>query len=251
MTRFRLLRFSLVFSVSLVFLGGESLLAQSAVPESQLEMALGLNQGDLTGLNNGPAMNGSGIMQQITVGAGGATLAFQYDFLTNAPSPASDPLGAIDPFAFTSQPMLNDFADNFSTLSAAPVQTGFLYQTGYQTYSINLAPGTYSWSLGVVDVTTDQYTSGLLISDVSLTSGSIVNGSFGTGDFTGWTTVGDTSVVTSAFGVDPVSGEYQAFLSTGSVPEPSSIVLLILGGLGGLATYGIRKRQARRKPLPA
>jgi hypothetical protein len=80
--------------------------AQSAVPESQLETFLGLSQGDLFGLNNGPPMNGSAIMQSITVGTGGGTLAFNYDFLTNAPSPASNPLAALNPFAFTTQPSL-------------------------------------------------------------------------------------------------------------------------------------------------
>jgi PEP-CTERM motif len=217
--------------------------AQSAVPESQLETFLGLSQGDLSSLNNGPVMNGSAIMQTITVGAGGGTLAFDYDFLTNAPSPASNPLAALNPFAFTTQSSLTDFADNFSTLTAAPSQTGFLFQTGYQPFSVNLAPGTYSWGIGVVDVTTDQFSSGLLLSDISLTSGTIVNGSFGTGDFTGWSTIGNTSVVTSSFGISPTDGPFQAFISTASVPEPSSMVLLVLGGLG--VTVACRYRKQR------
>ena len=222
--------------------------AQSAVPESQLETFLGLSQGDLSGLNNGPVMNGSAIMQTITVGAGGGTLAFNYDFLTNAPSPASNPLAALDPFAFTTQSSLTDFADNFSPLTSAPAQTGFLYQTGYQSFSVNLAPGTYSWGLGVVDVTTDQFSSGLLLSDISLTSGTIVNGSFGTGDFTGWSTIGNTSVVTSDFGINPTDGTFQAFISTASVPEPSSTVLLLLGGLGVSASSVFAKRRLDRRP---
>jgi hypothetical protein len=217
--------------------------AQSAVPESQLETFLGLSQGALAGLDNGPVMNGSAIMQTITVGSGGGTLAFNYDFLTNSPSPASNPLAALNPFAFTTLPSLADFADNFSTLTAAPSQTGFLFQTGYQNFSVNLAPGTYSWGIGVVDVTTDQFSSGLLLSDISLTSGTIVNGSFGTGDFTGWSTIGNTSVVNSSFGIAPSGGQYQAFLSTASVPEPSSIVLLVLGGLGMTAGYRHHKRR--------
>jgi hypothetical protein len=215
--------------------------AQSTVPESQLETFLGLSQGALAGLNNGPVMNGSAIMQTITIGAGGGTLAFNYDFLTNSPSPASDPLAALNPFAFTTQSSLTDFADNFSSLTAAPPQTGFLYQTGYQSFSVNLTPGTYSWGIGVTDVTTDQFSSGLLLSDISLTSGTIVNGSFGTGDFTGWSTIGNTSVVTSDFGVSPTDGPFQAFLSTASVPEPSSTVLLVLGGLGVTIAYHFRK----------
>jgi hypothetical protein len=222
--------------------------AQSAVPESQLETFLGLSQGDLSSLNNGPVMNGSAIMQTITVGAGGGTLAFDYDFLTNAPSPASNPLAALNPFAFTTQSSLTDFADNFSTLTAAPSQTGFLFQTGYQPFSVNLAPGTYSWGIGVVDVTTDQFSSGLLLSDISLTSGTIVNGSFGTGDFTGWSTIGNTSVVTSAFGISPPNEANQAFLSTASVPEPSSIVLMVVGSFGAwVASKSFRSRKKKRR----
>ncbi len=100
--------------------------AQSAVPESQLESFLGLSQGALAGLNNGPVMNGSAIMQTITVGAGGGTLAFNYDFLTNAPSPASNPLAALNPFAFTTQPTLTDFADNFSHVDGGAAPDGLL-----------------------------------------------------------------------------------------------------------------------------
>ncbi len=230
-----------VISIS-SFLGCGVVRAQSAVPESQLETFLGLSQGSLSGLNNGPVMNGSAIMQTITVGAGGGTLAFNYDFLTNSPSPASNPLAALNPFAFTTQPALTDFADNFSTLTAAPAQTGFLSQTGYQTFSANLAPGTYSWGIGVVDVTSDQFSSGLLLSGISLTSGTIVNGSFGTGDFTGWSTIGNASVVTSSFGITGTDGPYQAFISTASVPEPSSIVLLVLGGLVVMTALHFRRR---------
>jgi len=221
--------------------------AGSAVPESQLETFLGLSQGALANLNNGPVMNGSAIMQSITVGSGGGTLAFSYDFLTNSPSPASNLLAALNPFAFTTQSTLTDFADNFSTLTAAPSQTGFLYQTGYQTYSVNLAAGTYSWGIGVVDVTTDQFSSGLLISDISLTSGTIVDGSFGTGDFTGWSTIGNTSVVSSGFGISPPNGPDQAFLSTASVPEPSSMVLLVLGSLGVSVASRVLKPHARQR----
>ena len=86
-------------------------------------------------------------------------------------------------------------------------------------------------------MTTDQFSSGLLLSDISLTSGTIVNGSFGTGDFTGWSTIGNTSVVTSDFGIPSTNGPYQAFLSTASVPEPSPMVLLVVGALGVSIAY--------------
>ena len=74
------LRGLLAVIAGLAALGGGLARAQSAVPESQLETFLGLQQGDLTGLNNGPVMNGSAIEQTITVPAG-ATLSFNYDFL--------------------------------------------------------------------------------------------------------------------------------------------------------------------------
>jgi hypothetical protein len=249
MITFRKAKVWLAISAASGFLCCDVAQAQSAVPESQLEAFLGLSQGDLFGLNNGQPMNGSAIMQSITVGTGGGTLAFNYDFLTNSPSPASNPLAALNPFAFTTQSSLTDFADNFSTLTAAPAQTGFLFQTGYQTYSISLAPGTYSWGIGVVDVTTDQFSSGLLLSDISLTSGIIVNGSFGTGDFTGWSTIGNTSVVTSDFGISSTNGPFQALISTASVPEPSSTVLLVLGSLGVMfASVFCKSRATARYP---
>jgi hypothetical protein len=233
-------------------IGGGAARGQSPVSETQLELFLGLATGSglgtgaLSGLGNGPVTDGSAMMQTITVGPGGGVLSFSYDFLTNAPSPASNPLGALDPFAFNSQPVLTDIADNFSTLIAAPAQTGFLYQTGFQTYSVSLAQGTYNWGVGVVNVTTDQFSSGLLLDDFSVTSGSIINGSFGTGDFTGWSTIGNTSVVSSSFGISPSSGNFEAFLSTQSVPEPSSLVLLVLGGLGAVL---VGRRHQRRASL--
>jgi hypothetical protein len=42
-----------------------------------------------------------------------------------------------------------------------------------------------------------------------------INAGFETGDFTGWSTFGQTSVVTSAFGVTPTEGKFQALLTTG------------------------------------
>ena len=42
----------------------------------------------------------------------------------------------------------------------------------------------------------------------------IVNGGFETGDFTGWSTLGDTGVQTSAFGSNPTLGIYQTLLTT-------------------------------------
>ena len=237
--------------IASALIGGGVARAQSAVPEAQLETFLGLNppsglnSGDLTNLGNGPVTSGSAIMQSITVSSG-ATLTFDYNFLTNAPPPVTNPLGAVDPFGFITAPTLTSFIDNFygypTTMAAAPSQTGFLYQTGYQSFSETFTTaGTYSLGIGVANVTTDAYSSGLLLDNMTLTGGTINNGLFSTGDFTGFSTIGDTSIQTAAFGISPTNGKYQALISGASVPEPSSLVLLVIGGLGAAAIIRRRK----------
>jgi hypothetical protein len=251
------LRGWLAVLVASIAMGGGLARAQSPVPEAQLETFLGLNppsglnSGDLTNLGNGPVTSGSAIMQTITVSAG-ATLTFDYDFLTNAPPPSTNPLGAIDPFAFITAPTLTSFVDNFSgyptPMGSAPPQTGFLYQSGYQMFSETFsAAGTYSLGIGVANVTTDVYSSGLLIDNISLTRGSLTNGLFSTGDYSGWSTFGNTTIQTSAFGISPTNGTFQALISTASVPEPSAIVLLVTGSLG--ASLIIRRHRAK-PPAP-
>ncbi len=250
MPRIQLLTGWLAFAVLLVLAGGEAG-AQSPVTESQLETALGLNQSDLTGLNNGPATSGSAISQSITVSAG-ATLTFDYNFLTNAPPPGTGPgglLGALDPFAFITSPTLTDFVDNYYNypvpMAAAPTGTGFLYQSGYNSFSETFAnAGTYTLGIGVANVTTDSYSSALLVDNFALTGGTLNNPMFATGDFTGWSTVGNASVVMSSFGIPPTNGTYEGLISTASVPEPSALVLLATGLIG--AAVVVRRRVSRQ-----
>jgi hypothetical protein len=49
----------------------------------------------------------------------------------------------------------------------------------------------------------------------SLPANAITNGGFETGDFAGWSTIGDTLVVNGSFGVIPAAGTYQALTSNG------------------------------------
>jgi hypothetical protein len=84
----------------------------------------------------------------------------------------------------------------------------------------------------------------------------IINAGFETGDFTGWSTIGLTSVLTKDFPIAPVEGNFQGFLSTGvgAVPAGSleSFLGLAPGSLtspsaptlvGGIATEGSAIKQ--------
>ena len=229
---------------------GGVLHAQSAVPESQLETFLGLQQGDLAGLNNGPVMNGSAIQQMISVQAG-STLTFDYNFMTN--EPLTSPLNQVNPFAFVTSAPLTDFADIFSPLVHPPSPVPFALWTGNKTFQETFATaGTYNLGIGVVNVTDNMYASGLLLDNFKLTNGTVVNGSFETGNFSGWTTIGNTSVIGSFYGNGAPDGNSQAFLSTASVPEPSSVILLVLGGLGvGGVTVSRRRQKIACPPATA
>ena len=152
----RRIRGCLAAILAFAVIGGGVARAQSPVPESQLETFLGLstgsglNTGDLTNLGNGPVTSGSAIMQSITVSAG-ATLTFDYDFLTNAPSPASNPLGAVgslrirhaaDPDRFRRQLLL-------SPMAAAPAGRGSCTRPATQIFSETFTTaGTYCLESG-------------------------------------------------------------------------------------------------------
>ena len=110
--------------------------------------------------------------------------------------------------------------------------------------------GTYSFGIGVANVTTDQYSSGLLVNNFALSSGSITNGSFGDGRFhrAGRRSAIRASSRRPAFGISPPNGTYQALISTASVPEPSSIVLLVTGGLGAAVVIRAQGEGDRDSP---
>ncbi len=61
------------------------------------------------------------------------------------------------------------------------------------------------------------------------TNATLINGGFETGDFTGWTTLGEISIETSAFGTGPTEGTSQASLSTAGAAFAGSIIEEFLG----------------------
>ena len=61
-----------------------------------------------------------------------------------------------------------------------------------------------------------------LLASSTSASGVVLNGSFETGDFTDWTTTGDTSIQDSGFGVTPTNGNYQAALQTHAIMTGTS-----------------------------
>lgn len=228
--------------------------ARAGGPASELELNLflgldpggGLDSGSLTNLGNGPVTTGSAIMRMLDVTAGD-TLTFSYNFLTNAPSIDSDPLGAVNPFAFITSPDAASIADNgflfTPPTTPAPGVTGYALQTGFRTETITFTTtGMINLGFGVANVTTDEFASALLLGNVFLTSGNLVTNFFTGGDLDGFGSLGSASVVTSSFGIAPPGGTYQVLLTTAAVPEPSSVLMLSLGGLA--AAVGYRRRSS-------
>ncbi|MEW6498431.1 MAG: SdrD B-like domain-containing protein, partial [Cyanobacteriota bacterium] len=68
----------------------------------------------------------------------------------------------------------------------------------------DLAPGTYT----VAQVWQSGWQHNL--------PGAVTNGNFETGNFTSWTTLGNTSIQTSTYGTTPTQGTYQALITNGS-----------------------------------
>ncbi len=249
-TRNRLSRLLMLLGIGLLGTGTETETAKAdfAVQASNLESFLDLPDGTLDGFANGPVIQGSAIRQTFSAGAG-ETLSFGFNFLTNEPEPAS-PLDFINHFAFVSLlnsvgeiVLLEDLADVIeSRFPLNSSETRLARETGFQNFSFEInTAGTFTLGIGVVNVTDDLFESGLLIDNLMLTTSSILNPSFESGDFSGFQTIGFSQVVTSAFGSGPIDGQFQAYIST--VPEPSGVALTAIGLVSLLGFY--RRRQMR------
>lgn len=221
---------------------------------TELEGFLGLPDQELTAFGNGPAVQGTALQREFMAGAG-SVLSFSFNFLTN--ELMDFPGNIINDFAFVTitsttgaiivaPTQLADVAGTNFPLVSSP--TRFESQTGFRTYtSPTLAAGTYRLAIGVVNVTDDLGESGLLIDNLALSTGTLTNGGFESGNFSGYTVFGEAQIVGTNFGSSaPGGGASQALLTTvNAVPEPSSLALASMG-VAGLAGFGWcrRKRSA-------
>lgn len=125
-------------------------------------------------IRDGAVTGQEGSAFQLSLGSvvAGTVVSFNYDFLTNETDG-----GAHDDFAFITLTGMSGntpvVSDIFSPLS---VTTGagnpFSLETGYQTYSFVVgATGTYTLGIGVVDGTTTDTSSALLVDNVSVPEG--------------------------------------------------------------------------------
>ncbi len=249
--RRRLIGLAIAVAVSTV---GGGVAEAVVLTATDLEQFLGLPDQELTNFNNGPAVQGSALQREFTAAAG-SVLSFNFNFLTN--EPMEFPGTTINDFAFvtitstTGTSILAPFqladvaGSNFPLVSSS---TRFASETGFRTFTSSaLAAGTYRLAVGVVNVTDELGESGLLIDNLALSTGSLTNGGFESGNFSGFTVFGEARIVGANFGsIAPGGGTSQALLTTvNAVPEPSSLALAGMG-VAGLAGFGWcrRKRSA-------
>jgi hypothetical protein len=192
----------------------------TSATDSELESFLALTPGTLDNFGNGNATQGSAIQQTFTANEGD-TLTFDWNFLTNEETPSS----ANNDFAFYTidlNPAGVELADTTSPDLLSTPAVNFIEETGYQTATITIPQsGTYTLGFGVVDTGDDIVNSGLLVDNVTLIRNqtppsSILNGGFEFGNFIGFSTRGNRSILTAAFGSGPSEGVFNALLTSGT-----------------------------------
>ena len=151
--------------------GGSSRPARALPLRAGLESFLGLSAGTLSGLGNGPVIDGSAIKQTLSLAAGDQ-ISFDADSLTNE-SPG--PTNRLNDFGFfsLSGPGINTASTLASVtspgLSSAPPGTGFAFQSRSSSFApfVATTAGTYTIGFGAVDVGPFVgRTSGLLVDNV-------------------------------------------------------------------------------------
>lgn len=124
-------------------------------------------------IKDGAVAGQEGSAFQLSLGTvtAGSTITFDYDFLTNDAAP---PDGHND-FAFITLTGLAGntpvVADELSPTQVPTTDAGnpFVLETHYLTYTINIATtGTYTLGIGVVDGTTTDNASALLVDNISI-----------------------------------------------------------------------------------
>lgn len=224
------------------------------VSDSALETFLGLAQGTLDGLGT-PDPNNGGFPQDVTAGSAikqdisgsaGGMLSFSWNFLSDE-FDAGD--GVFD-LAFYSIDGVAYFLEDAepAVLPAPPPfsasSTFFFDETGFSVETtVALSPGDHTIGFGVAHTQDEAVQAGLLIDSIFLDG--VLNAGFESGDFSGWDTIGLTSIETAAFGAGPDSGTFQAFLhaddSFAVVPIPPAL-WLFGSGLFGLVGMARRKK---------
>lgn len=117
--------------------------------------------------------------------------------------------------------------DDKSDNSVLPLLTGKIPASG----NLDLAVT----GLRDINLTGDHFESGSYTLSLKTfiptpsTNPTLLNGGFETGNLTGWTTLGESSIQTSAFGSSPTEGRFEALLSTGGTTFADSILEEFIG----------------------
>lgn len=144
------------------------------VSGTEFESRLGLRQGTLSTIHSGDIDEGSAL--QLTFNAqAGDTLTFDWNFLTNELE--SDLVGSSNDFSFAvlqsigseQQPLVYELTDIHEVPNTS--RTMFTNESGYRTFSATIdTSGTYTLSVGAVNIDDPLFDSVLLVDNFQLTS---------------------------------------------------------------------------------
>lgn len=144
----------------------------NAVSVSSLASFLGVSTASI---RDGTVTGQEGSAFSLSLGnvAAGTTISFKYDFMTNEVQP-----GAHNDFAFITLTGMSGntpvVADTLTPglLPTTGVGNPFVLESGYRTYSFTIATtGTYTLGIGVVDATTTDTSSALLVDSINVPEG--------------------------------------------------------------------------------